>query len=114
MNILLLILITILIIGIIILIIHFLAKNALNSALGSLLAILSSLVAAMVAPEIEGRGDFNFHFGGWGDVTAQWARINTSRPLNVWYVCFVTVGVLIITTLYMVYKNSTPGNRRGY
>ena len=88
-------------------------KNALHSALGSLLAILSTLVAAMVAPEIEGHGNIDFHFGTWGSLTAQWARINTSRPLSVWYLCFITVGLLIFISMYLVYKTSNTVNRRG-
>jgi hypothetical protein len=106
MSVLLLILFGIFAIGIITLIVLFLKKNGLNTALGSLIGLLASLVAGIVAPEIEGKGDIAFHLGPIGSITAQWARINTVKPTEVWYLGFITIGFLTFVTLCFVYKKA--------
>jgi len=95
----------ILVVGIIALIVLFLAKkNAMNAALGSLIALLSSLIASMSTPQVDGSVDMALHFGSWGSITAKWAKINTTRPIEFWYMSFATIGLLTFVTLYFVGK----------
>jgi hypothetical protein len=93
----------ILLIGIVLLIVHFFAKDALASALTSLMAILMALVAAMAAPDIEMKGAIDLQLP-WGKVNGQWARVDPSRPMELWVLAFVTIGVLTIVALYLIAK----------
>ncbi|MGH7617568.1 MAG: hypothetical protein ACREPM_10100 [Gemmatimonadaceae bacterium] len=105
MTVWLLVLAAILLIGIVILIAHFFAKDALTSALTSLVALLSALVAAMAAPDIQMQGAIDVQLP-WGRVNGQWARVDPSRPMELWVLAFITIGVLTIVAMQLIAKRA--------
>lgn len=106
MTALVIVLAALLLISICIVIFQFLAKNVLKTALTSLLAILSSLVAAVVAPDVQGEANIDLHLGAFGSITGKLVKISSPRPLEIWILSFLTIGILTLITLYFVYDQS--------
>lgn len=102
-----LIIFTLFVIGLAIMVVHFITRNTLNTALGSLLAILAGLVGALVAPSAEGKADVNLQFGQFGTITANWIKVNTPMPKDVWYLAFITIGILTLCAMYFVFASRT-------
>ena len=94
---------SILTIAIIILVVQSIRENKLETALASLLTILASLVSALAAPELDGKADVNLDFGRIGKVSAQWIKVDTSRPIELWVVAFLSVVFLIVFVLYLLH-----------
>lgn len=103
MTVLLFVLAGILLIGIAFMIIHFFAKDAIASALTSLMAILTALTAALAAPDIEMHGMIALQLP-WGKVNGQWARVDPSRPIELWFLAFLTIGTLITVAMFLIAK----------
>lgn len=96
----------ILIVALIILTVLVVRKSSmLNTALAALITSLTSLGAALAAPSFELSGDLDVHFGSWAKLTGHWAKVNTTRPDEFWYVAFGTLGFLTFVTLCLVYKD---------
>lgn len=91
-----------------VMVVHFLIRNTLTAALGSLIAILGGLVTALVAPSAEGNANVNLQFGPFGAITANLIKVNTPTPKDVWYIAFITVGILTLAALYFVYESRKP------
>jgi hypothetical protein len=114
MNVTIVVLSLLLLLGIVILIVHFLTTKTLATALGSLLSILSALVTALVAPGAEGQATLDLRLGPFGSITGKWLQLNTTKPIESWYVAFLTTGLLILVTLYFVYDTSVRNQKRPY
>lgn len=107
MVIVLIVLGALLLLGIIVLIFIAIRKDELKATLASLISILTGLVASQYAPEIEGNAKIDLHFGSLGTISGEVMKVNSARPLAIWYTSYVMVGVLIVITLLMIYSRSS-------
>jgi hypothetical protein len=93
--------------GIVVLIFIAIRKDELKATLASLISILTGLIASQYAPEIEGKANIDLHFGALGTISGEVMKVNSARPVGIWYASYLLVGVLIAITLFMIYSRSS-------